>query len=89
MGPGDVCRVPLAVVRHGRARQSSGTGPCGDCRVLYLWVPGLQVSIRGEICFSEKPGVQARDSCQHKLYVLLRFVMYKCVATYVILYKTW
>ena len=30
MGPGDVCRVPPAAVRHGRARQNSGTGPFGD-----------------------------------------------------------
>ena len=28
MGPEDVCRVPLAAVRHGRARQTSESGPC-------------------------------------------------------------
>ena len=32
MGSGDVCRVPPVAVRHGRARQSSGTGPSEDCR---------------------------------------------------------
>ena len=32
MGTGDMCRVPLAAVRHGIARQSSGTGPSGCCR---------------------------------------------------------
>ena len=25
--------------RHGTARKSSGTGPCGDCRT-FLWIPG-------------------------------------------------
>ena len=39
MCTGDLCRVPPAAVRHGRARQSSGTGPCGHCRRV-LWVPG-------------------------------------------------
>ena len=29
---------PPAAVRHGSARQSSGTGPCGVCRRV-LWVP--------------------------------------------------
>ena len=28
-----------AAVRHGRARQTSEPGPCGDCRRV-LWVPG-------------------------------------------------
>ena len=36
MGPGDARRVPLAAVRHGRARQTSESGPCGDCRRV-LW----------------------------------------------------
>ena len=39
MGIGNLCRVPPAAKRHGRARQSSDTGPCGDCRTI-LWVPG-------------------------------------------------
>ena len=36
MGPGDARRVPLAAVRHGKARQTSESGPCGDCRRV-LW----------------------------------------------------
>ena len=30
---------PPAAVRNGRARQSSGVGPCGYCRMV-LWEPG-------------------------------------------------
>ena len=30
MGTGDLCRVPQAAARHGRARQSSGVGLRGD-----------------------------------------------------------
>ena len=37
---------PPAAVGYGRARQSSGTGPCGDCRRV-LWVPGLGNKTRG------------------------------------------
>ena len=37
MGLGDVCRVPLAAERHGKARQTLESGPCGDCRRV-LWV---------------------------------------------------
>ena len=40
----------------GRARQSSGTGPCGDCRRI-LWVPGPQCQYSGKIRLIEKPGV--------------------------------
>ena len=32
MGTGDLCRVPSAAVRHGKARQRSGMEPCGECR---------------------------------------------------------
>ena len=34
VGKWDLCRVPQAAVRHGRARQSSGMGPCveGSCK---------------------------------------------------------
>ena len=39
MGPGDARRVPLAAERHGGARQTSASGPCGDCRRV-LWEPG-------------------------------------------------
>ena len=45
-----------AAVRHGRARQSSGTGPCGNCRMI-LWVPGPRGQYSGKIRFIEKPGV--------------------------------
>ena len=57
MGPGDVCRVPLAAVRHGRARQTSESGPCGDCRRV-LWLPGPRGQYSGNIRFIEKHGVQ-------------------------------
>ena len=54
---GDLYRVPQAAVCHGRARQNSGTGPCGDCRRV-LWVPGPRSQYSGKIRFIEKPGVQ-------------------------------
>ena len=57
MGPEDVCRVSLAAVRHGRARQTSESGPCGDCRRL-LWVPGPRGQYSGKIRFIEKRGVK-------------------------------
>ena len=63
MGPGDVCRVPHVAVRHGRARQTSETGPCGDCRRV-LWVPGARCQYSGEIRFMEKHGVQD-EGCRH------------------------
>ena len=47
MGTGDLCRVPLAAVHHGRARQISGTGPCGYCRrVLWVAYPEVKVQVR-------------------------------------------
>ena len=57
MGPGDARRVPLAAVRHGRARQTSESGPCGDCRRV-LWEPGPWGQYSGKIRFIEKYGVQ-------------------------------
>ena len=57
MGPEDVCRVPLAAVRHGRARQTSASGPCEVCRGV-LWVPGPRGEYSGKIRFIEKRGVQ-------------------------------
>ena len=57
MGPEDVCRLPLAAVRHGRARQTSESGPCGDCRGV-LGVPGPRSQYSGKIRFIEKLGVQ-------------------------------
>ena len=57
MGTGDLCRMPPAAVHPGRARQCSGTGPCGYCRRV-LWVPGPRGQYSGKIRFIEKPGVQ-------------------------------
>ena len=56
-GHSNLCRVPLAVVRHASARQTSGTRPCVDCRRV-LWVPGPQGQYSGEIRFIEKPATQ-------------------------------
>ena len=57
IGPGDVCRVPLAAIRHGRAEQTSESGLCGDCR-RGLWVPDPWCQYSGKIRFIEKHGVQ-------------------------------
>ena len=48
-----LCRVPQAAVRHGRARQSSWTGPCGDCRRV-PWIPGPRGQYSGINSFIEK-----------------------------------
>ena len=50
-------RIPQAAVRNGRARQSSGTGPFGDCRKILL-VLGQRGQCSGKIRFIEKPGLQ-------------------------------
>ena len=63
MGQGNVCRVPLAAVRHGRARQTSESGPCGDCR-RGLWVPGPRGQYSGKIRFIEKRRVQVEGGRQ-------------------------
>ena len=59
MDTGDLCRVPLAAVRQLRARLSSGTGPCRDCRRV-LRLAGTRGQYSGNIRFKiiEKPGVQ-------------------------------
>ena len=57
ISPVDVCRVPLAAVRHGRAIQTLESGPCGDCRRV-LWVPDPWCQYSGKIRFIEKRGVQ-------------------------------
>ena len=57
MGTRDLCQMPPAAVDPGRARQCSGTGPCGYCRRL-LWVAGPRGQYSGKIRFIEKPGVQ-------------------------------
>ena len=55
IGPEDVCRVPLAAVRHGRARQTSESGLCGDCRGV-LWVPGPRGQYSGKFWTSSVSG---------------------------------
>ena len=50
MGTGDLCRVPQAAIRHGRARQSSGTGQCGYC-IRYNAGTGSVGSVFGENSF--------------------------------------
>ena len=57
----DLCRLPQAAVLHGRARQSSRTGRCGDC-ISILWVPGPRLQYSGKIRFIDKPGVQDERS---------------------------
>ena len=59
-----VWRVPPAAVHPGRARQCSGTGPCGYCRRV-LWVPGPLGQYSVKICFIEKPGVQDKGGGRH------------------------
>ena len=46
-----------AAVHHVRARQNSGTGPCGHCRRV-LWVPCPAGQYSMKIRFIEKPEVQ-------------------------------
>ena len=55
----NVCRVPLAAIRHVRARQTSETGPCGDCRRV-LWVPGLWGQYSGKFVLSRDLGYKTR-----------------------------
>ena len=57
MGTCDLGRVPLIAEPHGRARKSSGTGPCGYCRRV-LWVSGRAGQYSGKIRFIEKPEVE-------------------------------
>ena len=49
----------LAPVRHGRARQSSGTGPFGYCSGV-LWVPARGVSIQGKFVLLRNLGYKKR-----------------------------
>ena len=46
-----------AAVRNWRARQTSGTRPCGDCRRV-LWVPDPRGQYWGKIRFIEKTEVK-------------------------------
>ena len=54
-----------AVVGHGRARQSSGTGPCGDCRgVVGIVVPFAPRGLFGENSIYRAPrGEWAQETC--------------------------
>ena len=47
---------PPAAVGHGRARKSSRTGSCGDCRSV-LWEPGLRGQYSGKFILSRNLGV--------------------------------
>ena len=50
--------MPPAAARHGRARQSLGTGPCGDCRgVVSIVVPFVPRRLFGQIRFIVPQGV--------------------------------
>ena len=51
--------VPQASARHGRARHSSGTGPCGDCRMSCVYL-ARGVSIRGKFVLSRNPEYKTR-----------------------------
>ena len=51
--------IPRAAVHHGRARQSSGAGPCGYCRGV-LWVPGPAGQYPGKFVLSRNPGYKTR-----------------------------
>ena len=46
-----------AAVRHDRARQISGTGPCGGSSRVQ-WVAGRRGQYSGKIRFIEKPRIQ-------------------------------
>ena len=52
--------MPLAAVRHERARQSSATAPCGNCRRV-LGVPDPLDQYSWTIRFIKKPGKQDQD----------------------------
>ena len=52
-------RLPSAAVRHGKARQRPGTGPCAECRRV-LWALGPRGQYSGKVRFIEKPGYKAR-----------------------------
>ena len=79
MGTGDLHRVPPVAVRHGRARRSSGTGPCGDWRRI-PWIPVTRGQYSGNIRFIEKPGVEdcggrpvakrSSDPRMHRVWVM-------------------
>ena len=65
--------VPPAAVRHGRSRQSSGTGPCGDCRRV-LWVPGPRSQYSRKIHLLKNPGTRLGGRHAAKRISDLKFV---------------
>ena len=60
MGTGDLCRVPPAAARHGRARQSSGTGPNGIVEG-YCGYRARGVSIQEKSFYRESWGTRRGD----------------------------
>ena len=70
MGTGDLCRVPLAAVRHERTRQ--GRDRVGDC-IRVLLVPGPRDQYSEKIRFVKEPGVQ--DKGWFKLALWLKLVL--------------
>ena len=82
MGTGDLCQVPSAAAHPGRARQCSGTEPCGYCRRV-LWVPVPRGQYSGKIRFIEKHGVQDGGGVAMWLNVILTRVAYpgQCLGT--------
>ena len=59
MGRGDAHRVPLIAVRHRRARQTSESGPCGDCRRV-LWELGPRGYYSRKFVLSRNIGYRTR-----------------------------
>ena len=51
--------MPPAAVPHGRAKQSSETGLCGDCRMV-LWVPGQRDQYSGTFVSSSNTEYKTR-----------------------------
>ena len=54
--------VPIAEVHHRRARQTSGTRPCGNCRRV-LWVPGSWGQYLEKIRLIERHGLPYEGGC--------------------------
>ena len=76
----DLCRVPQAEARHGRARQSSGTEQCGDCRRSFVCLI-RGVSIRGNLGLSRNTEYKTRRVDMWLNVVLkskFRYGTYRC-----------
>ena len=70
MGQEEVCRLPLAAVCHGRARQTSESGPCGDCRRV-LWELGPLGQYSEKILFYREMRGTRREGVAMLLNVVL------------------